>query len=93
MFMSETKPHGGTALWWCCDGCGVQAWPVQRIVGMPTEKAWAAVDKGLAVLVGCDPGAITDGHRFECPSCSQGCELAEELIAEGWWDPDSVQNQ
>ena len=86
MFISENPTPGSCTLYWVCDSCSVQSWPVSRIRGFPTEDIWAAVDKGLAVLLGCE---IIEGDDklFQCPKCATGCEVDPGLVAEGWWDP------
>ena len=86
MFKSENNERGTCALWWCCESCETPTWPVRRIAGMPTERAWAAVEKGIAVLTGCSESQETDTHQFQCPLCGYGCDIDEKLQAEGWWD-------
>ena len=74
------------ALSWQCDACHKEAWPVRRIMGFPTPKASAQVEAGLAVCTGCEP--IMDGYQFQCPHCGAGCEVHEDLVAEGHWEVD-----
>ena len=85
MFRETVIPHRRHSITWRCDACGQDGWPLLRIRGYPTPEAWALVDDGRAVLVGCTMDDAADTEDYECPHCEVGVDVPEAYRESDPW--------